>query len=357
MSLPAVIFGGPSPEHDVSILTGLQAGRALGRAVGIYWAKTGGFFEVDPGMEAADFLDGPPRKAAPVRLVAGEGFVGKRRPLDIAAVLNCCHGGPGEDGTLQAALDLAGVPYTGPALGGAVLGMDKLAFAGVVAAAGLPVVPRAAFAVDSEAPAFDGPYVVKPRFGGSSIGVEVVEDIDTARALARSSPHLRAGAVLEPYLRGSDDLNVAVRTWPALELSAVERPLRSSGEGILGFADKYLAGAGGEGMTSAPRELPAVLDEALEKQLRDMAREVATLAQVRGVARIDFLRHGDRLYVNEVNTVPGSLAKYLWLDVPFERLLADLLAEARERPTHHYTTAGADGAALRSAASIASKLG
>lgn len=359
MSLPAVIFGGPSPEHDVSILTGLQAARALGRAIGIYWAKTGDFFEVDTALEAADFLEGPPRKAPQLRLVAGEGFVGKRRPLDVRAVLNCCHGGPGEDGTLQAALDLAGVAYTGPTVVGAVLGMDKLAFAGVMAAAGLPALPRVACAAASEAPGFgfDGPYIVKPRYGGSSIGIEVVEDADTARALVRSSPHLRAGAVVEPYLPGSEDLNVAVRTWPALEQSAIERPLRSAGSGILGFADKYLAGAGTEGMTSAPRELPAVLDEAVEKQLRDMARQVAVLTGVRGVSRIDFLRDGDRLYVNEVNTVPGSLAKYLWVDVPFERLLSDLLAEAEQRPTHHYTTAGADGTALRSASSIASKLG
>ncbi|HVF75216.1 MAG TPA: hypothetical protein VM938_09205 [Acidimicrobiales bacterium] len=351
MPNPAVIFGGPSPEHDVSILTGLQAARALGAVTAIYWAKTGDFFEVDPASEGRDFLDGPPRKAPQLRLVAGEGFVGKKRPLDLGPLVNCCHGGPGEDGTLQAALDLAGLRYTGPTVAGAALGMDKLAFGNVMTAAGLPSLPRT-----GGLPAFGGPWIVKPRFGGSSIGIEVVDDADTLAALAQSSPHLRNGYVVEPYRPEAYDLNVGVRSWPSVELSMIEKPVRSTGGSILGFADKYLAAGGEGGMASAPRELPAVLPEALEKQVRTIASQVAELAGVRGVARIDFLVDGDDLFVNEVNTIPGSLAKYLW-DVPFPSLLADLLAEADQRPTHHYTAAGADGTALRSAGSIAGKLG
>lgn len=351
MPNPAVLFGGPSPEHDVSILTGLQAARALGAATAIYWAKTGDFFEVDPAAEGKDFLDGPPRKAPQLRLVAGEGFVGKKRPLDVGAVVNCCHGGPGEDGTIQAALDLAGIRYTGPTVAGAALGMDKLAFGNVVAAAGLPSLPRT-----SGLPEFPGPWIVKPRFGGSSIGIEVVDDADTLDALARSSAHLRNGYVVEPYRPDAYDLNVGVRSWPEVALSMIEKPVRSTGGSILGFADKYLAAGGEGGMASAPRELPASLPEAMEKQVRDMARQVADLAGVRGVARIDFLVDGDDVWVNEINTIPGSLAKYLW-DVPFRQLLADLLAEAEQRPTHHYSTVGADGTALRSAGSIAGKLG
>jgi D-alanine-D-alanine ligase len=346
-----VIFGGPSPEHDVSILTGLQAARALGAVTAIYWAKTGDFFEVDAGAEGRDFLDGPPRKAPPLRLVAGEGLVGRKRALDLGPVVNCCHGGPGEDGTLQAALDLAGLRYTGPTVAGAALGMDKLAFGNVMTAAGLPSLPRT-----GGVPELPGPWIVKPRFGGSSIGIELVDDADTLAALARSSPHLRNGYVVEPYRPEAYDLNVGVRSWPAVQLSMIEKPVRSTGGSILGFADKYLAAGGEGGMASAPRELPAALPEAMEKQVRSIASQVADLAGVRGVARIDFLVDGEELYVNEINTIPGSLAKYLW-DMPFPRLLADLLAEAEQRPTHHYTSAGADGTALRSAGSIAGKLG
>jgi D-alanine-D-alanine ligase len=352
MSQPAVIFGGPSPEHDVSILTGLQAARALGPStIAIYWAKTGDFFEVDPGLEGHDFLDGVPRKAPQLRLGQGEGFVKKRR-LDISAALNCCHGGPGEDGTLQAALDLAGVRYSGPSVAAAALGMDKLAFGNVVTGAGLPSLPRLSLTPDLQ-PGFDGPYIVKPRFGGSSIGISVAADADTAKALLNADQHLRNGAVIEPYRPDAVDVNISVRTWPGLELSAIEKPERKPGSQILGYADKYV---GTDGMVSAPRELPAVLDPGIEKAIRDGAERIAALAQVRGVARIDFLLEGGELYVNEINTIPGSLSKYLW-DVPFEQLLRDMLDEAERRPTFHWTTAGADGTALRSAGSIAGKLG
>lgn len=357
MPKPAVLFGGPSPEHDVSILTGLQAARALGDVTGVYWAKDGRFWEVDAALEAGAFADGVPRRAGQLRLQAGEGLLGRRRPLDISAVVNCCHGGPGEDGTVQAALDLAGIAYTGPTVAGAALGMDKLAFGNVVTGAGLPSLPRLALTPDTTV-AWDGPIIVKPRFGGSSIGIQVVEDAGTAVALLHQSPHLRAGAVVEPYRGDAYDLNVAVRSWPELSLSAIERPVRKAGGDILGYTDKYL---GGEGMASAPRELPAQLPEAVAERVRGMALTAARLVGVRGVARIDFLAAGEdagELYVNEINTIPGSLARYLWVDptLPFRRLLDDLLDEAVRRPSFSWSTQGADGTALRAAGTIDGKL-
>jgi D-alanine-D-alanine ligase len=365
----AVVFGGPSPEHDVSILTGLQAARELAGAqrdvIGLYWTKTGDWYRVDSSLEAADFVDGVPRGAQPLQLVtggegsgfvAGAGRLGRTRPLPLDAVVNCCHGGPGEDGTLQAALDLVGIAYSGPGVAGAALGMDKLAFAGVVAGAGLPALPRALLHGDGADVGFPGPYIVKPRFGGSSIGVEVVADLDTALARLGANAHLRAGAVVEPYRQDLFDLNVAARTWPQPALSAVERPLRSTAAAeILGYADKYV---GGEGMASAPRQLPAELAPPVAAAVRDAAWRVLALAAVRGVARIDFLSDGESLFVNEVNTIPGSLARYLWVDppLPFIELLDGLIGEALSRPAAHHSAAGADGTVLRSAGGIAGKL-
>lgn len=361
---PGVIFGGPSPEHDVSVLTGLQAARAIGGAVTtVYWDKAGGFWLVDVTSEGADFLEGPPRGARPLRLVVGPGggFVGgksgvltKEKPLEIDALVNCCHGGPGEDGTLQGALDLAGLPYTGPTVSGSVVGMDKLVFAAVVGAAGLAALPRVLIKPGASAPAFPGPYIVKPRFGGSSIGIEVAEDWTTALSLLAASVHYRLGAVVEPYRPAAADLEIGVRTYPTLELSLIARPIRSSDTNeILGYGDKYL---GGDGMVSAQRELPAQLEPAIEKAVIESARTVAEVCGVRGLARVDFLLDGDDLYVNEINTIPGSLTKYLW-DTPFSRLLADMLQEATARPSCRYDATGADGLALRTAATIASKLG
>jgi D-alanine-D-alanine ligase len=364
-----VVFGGPSPEHDVSVLTGLQAARALlgadRKVFGLYWSKTGDWFRVPASLEAADFVDGVPRSAEPVRLTVGAeggftevaGRLGRARPLDLDVVVNCSHGGPGEDGSLQAVFDLAGVRYTGPGPAGASLGMDKLAFSGVVAEAGLPVLPRRLLEAGATDPGFPGPYIVKPRYGGSSLGIDVVEDLPTAVARLGANPHLRSGAVLEPFRPDLFDLNIAVRTWPDPVLSAIEKPLRSTERAeILGYTDKYV---GGEGMASAPREIPADLPEDVTGDLRRAALEIARLTAVRGVARIDFLSDGKSWFVNEVNTIPGSLARYLWVDPPvsFLGLLDALIDEALLRPVWRPNTSGADGAVLRSAGGIAAKLG
>ncbi|HEX4244309.1 MAG TPA: hypothetical protein VHY77_01990 [Acidimicrobiales bacterium] len=365
----AVILGGPSPEHDVSVLTGLQAARELQKSGGstvhaLYWSKTGEWFEADPSLEAEAFVDGVPRGSSPLQFVAaaGGGFMepggrlGRSRPVPMDVAIVCCHGGPGEDGTLQAALDLAGVSYTGPSVSGAALGMDKLAFGATVHLAGLPSLPRALLSDGGAAP-FAGPYILKPRFGGSSIGIEVVEDYPTAQARLSANQHFQEGAVVEPFRPDLWDIQLAVRSWPDLQLSAIERPIRvSDSSEILDYRDKYVAG---EGMAGAPRELPAALSDELADALRSAARQVAELTGLRGVARIDFLSDGNEFVVNEINTIPGSLARYLWVDpaVPFAALLADLVAEARGRPTHHYSASGADGSVLRSAGSIAGKLG
>jgi D-alanine-D-alanine ligase len=228
-------------------------------------------------------------------------------------------------------------------------------------AAGLPTLPRVALTAETDQVGFDGPYILKPRFGGSSIGIEVVEDLATAKMLVGSSVQLRDGAVLEPFRPDLYDVQVGLRCWPAVEVSAIERPLRSSGSAtasgpeILGYVDKYV---GGEGMASAPRQLPAELPANVAEEVRAAARRIGELALVRGVARIDFLTDGTELVVNEINTIPGSLARYLWIDpeVPFGRLLADMIEESTARPTARYSAVGADGLVLRGASSIAAKL-
>ena len=367
MSQVAVLFGGPAPEHDVSILTGLQAARELVAArrdvVAIFWTKAGAFVGVDPSLEAAAFLDGPPPRAEPLTLAIGPdggftatGRLGRPRRLELDCVVLCTHGGPGEDGTLQGALDLAGVRHAGPSVQGAALGMDKLAFAAVMAAEGVPALPRVALTEATVALPFDGPYIVKPRFGGSSIGIDVVSDLATARARLRANPHLVQGAVIEPFRDDLGDLQIAVRAHPALELSAIERPVRRSGGAeILDYADKYVAG---EGMAAAPRELPAALSAGAAERVRSTAATIASACLVRGIARIDFLEGADELFANEVNTIPGSLSRYLFIDPPrgFLELLDDLIDEARTVPSHHYVTAGANGMVLRAAGAIASKL-
>lgn len=365
----AVVFGGPSPEHEISILTGLQSERVLTRAgetvTPLYWAPTGGWFVVPSGTEAKDYLEGAPAGSRPVeiRLGADPGLFAKGRlrseRLEIDATLSCLHGGLGEGGGFVGLFALVGIPTTGSTVYASAVGMDKLAFGGLMLTGGIPTLPRVALEPDVDPP-FDGPYIVKPRFGGSSIGIEIVDDVAAARAVARTSTHLRAGAVVEPFRADLIDLNISFRTAPDLEVSDLERPLRGE-DGVYSYADKYLAGGAGEaaGLSSAPRELPAQVPDAVTEQARQLARRVAAVTGLTGIVRVDFLYHPDsgELFVNEVNSVPGAMSLYLWAPRrPAAEVLLDALVEARDAGVPAAASGFGAGAALRAAGGISGKL-
>jgi D-alanine-D-alanine ligase len=350
MPRPYIILGGPSLEHDVSILTGLQVARVLTRSnqepAVLYWSESNSWFRVPSGLKASAFLGGVPAEARAVSLVLGgrePGFyvtrsLGRRDRIDISAAVVCCHGGPGEDGRLQGLLDLAGIPYTGPSAACAALTMDKLAFNAVMASAGLPTLPRIAWAASSQAPDFPGPYIVKPRFGGSSIGIEIVGSVQTARDLVRTSQYFLRGAVLEPYRPNLKDLYIAIRSYPNPQLSLIEspRPRISNSSGhdniqIYGYRQKYLEQQGAESKAS---EIPALLPEETGKLVRTIAKEAAHLTGLTGAARLDFLWDGSEVWVNELNSIPGALAFRLWAEsgVSHDHLLSDIIAEAMAQP-------------------------
>jgi D-alanine-D-alanine ligase len=364
MSTPvAVLFGGPSPEHDISILTGLQAERLLaqgGREVApVYWDRAGRWHLVPSGSEARDFLDGAPAKSRPLELrVSGDqesgfyltsGLRAKRLPVE--AVLNCLHGGDGENGGVQGLLKIAGVPSTGSSVASAALGMDKLAFGCVMAASGVPSLERTLLSAENP-PSNPGPYIVKPRYGGSSIGIEVVDDHATALALLNSSVHLRRGAVLEPYRPDLFDLNVSVRTWPRVECSQIERPFRPEDGSIYSYSAKYLHA---EGLANAPREMPAKISAELAEQITTLARRVVELTGLTGIIRIDFLSDGTELFVNEVNSIPGAMALYLWPDEDPVSLLTSAVDESLQS-VDDAVPSYEEGVALRAAGGIAGKL-
>ena len=264
--------------------------------------------------------------------VPGGGFVrpasglrAREDRLDLDAVLVCCHGGPGEDGTLQGALDLTGVRYSGPTAMGAALGMDKLAFGALVIYAGLPTLPRVPLSAEQRGTRLSTlPYILKPRFGGSSIGIEVVADFDTARARLKANPHLREGAVLEPYQ--ARDVRPAACRQKLARASAIGH--RAAASHAQRRRDPRLRGQvrrlRGDDF-GAPRAACKIEPE-LEERIRKLVPEVASLVGLRGVARLDFLSDGEDVFINEINTIPGSLSHYLWIDprLPFTSLLARL---------------------------------
>lgn len=366
----AVVFGGPSPEHEISILTGLQSERVLTRAgqtvTPLYWSPTGQWFVVPAGTEARDYLDGAPSGAKPVeiRLSGDPGIFVRGRlrseRIELDAALSCLHGGLGEGGGFAGLFALLGIPATGSSLYASAVGMDKLAFGGLMHAAGIPSLPRSVLHPDV-GPGFDGPYIVKPRFGGSSIGIEVVDDLDAAKVLLRTSAHLRAGAVVEPFHKELVDLNISFRTAPTLEVSDLERPLREGEGGVYSYAEKYLAGGAGEnaGLTSAPRELPAQVPEDVTERAGELARSVAAVTGLTGVVRVDLLYDAanQELFVNEVNSVPGAMGLYLWAGRrAASEVLLDALVEARDAGVVSAPSGFGSGAALRAAGGISGKL-
>jgi D-alanine-D-alanine ligase len=357
----AVVFGGPSPEHDISILTGLQAARLLARdgatPICLYWTKTGDWVKVPAELEAVAFTEPTVPGSTPVELAVPGGFSEKGRlrakPLEIDVVINCCHGGPGEDGALVALLQLAGLRVTGPHPEASALAMDKLATAATAAALGIPTMTTVPVTAATKEISLDTPWVVKPRFGGSSIGVQVgVEDVETARALAAKGPF-----VAQRYLDGWHDVNVSVRAHPSLQVTPAEKPARIGGA-IYDYRSKYLGGR--DGMESAQRELPAALPPSIREEIERCAEVLLLGFGLTGVPRIDFLWDGaDGLVFCEVNSIPGALGLYLWdaAGVPRVQVLRDMVAEALAGPVRRpQWAATSDGAALRVAGNIAAKL-
>jgi D-alanine-D-alanine ligase len=315
--------------------------------------------------EAKDFLTGAPTgsKELDVVLSGQPGIYPKKgmgkKALGIDAALLCFHGGIGEGGAGAAVFSLLGIPATGSTVFAGAVGMDKLAFGGLLHAATIASLPREALSATAE-PSFPGPYILKPRFGGSSIGIEIVDDIATARTLSKTSPHLAAGAVLEPYRPALVDLNMSFRTYPELELTELERPLRGEGDSALySYQEKYLAGGSGAGLTNAPREFPAKAPEAIHETARALTTAVAEVTRLTGIVRVDLLwdESSGEVFVNEVNTIPGALSLYLWAPQhPALRVLEDALTEAIEKPVIFPQSGFGQGVALRAAGGIATKL-
>lgn len=384
-----VVFGGPSVEHDVSIITAQQAMAVLAErhtVIPLYVGKDGRWWTGEELRDVSAFTQSPPRGARPLELRLGaadgpffEPSTSRLRgdkALPISVVLNAIHGTGGEDGALLGALELAGVPHAGRGVAAFAVGMDKHLAKTVLREAGIDVLPhrrieRGAWEQDRAgvlaivAADFPPPVVVKPATLGSSIGVARCESAAEVEEALELAFELDRQAIVEPFATGATELNCAVLGRPGGELrvSEVERPLGSA-DGLT-FEDKYLSAGGakgsagsgakgggakggaggakagdgeaGAGMASADRIIPADVDPALRERVRAEAEKAHRALRVAGVVRYDFFvipdpTHPDgraeRICVNEPNTVPGSFAFYLFepRGLAFPDLLDELLA-------------------------------
>ena len=361
----ALILGGTSHEHEISILSGLQAGRILQDAgneiTSIYWTKQGTWLSVNPKLEAQEFLKTEIPTSIPLDFIIPEGFVERKKlkskKIDIDVVLNCTHGGPGEAGTLSAMLQICGIKVTGPRHEVSNVLMDKLATSKVGEAFGIPGIETIELnQYDRDIP-FNAPWIVKPRYGGSSVGVESgVEDIVTAKAIYNNGTN-RAGMVIQPFLTGWIDLTISVRTYPDLEVTPISRPLNEEGK-IYDYKTKYLQGGGG--MDFAPCELPAQLPNEITQRIEEFSKKLARGYPITGIPRLDFFWDGkDDIRLIEINSIPGAFGLYLWKEKGYDRseILLDLIKEAEQQPVRPYQWLNSeDGSALRVAGTISGKL-
>ncbi len=308
----AVFFGGRSNEHEISIITGLYCLNLLRGGnwdmVGVYLPPEGGMSVTDAaGVE--EFARGSAR-GVPVYL--REGWLVRRARnrllCKIDCALNCCHGGAGEDGTLAALLAWNNVPSASPDMPVSALFMNK-AYAKLAARGlGLNVLPSVTVGEWESADgarALGFPVVVKPATLGSSIGIRVAqneEELERALELAFTLDHT---ALVERYVQEKRDINCAAwRKGGEVVLSECEEVF--SNESILTFREKY------EGTGERASRLPAQLPAAVREEIRAATKTVYEAFCVRGVVRADFLYAEGKVWFNELNTVPGSLASYLF---------------------------------------------
>ena len=357
-----VFFGGNSVEHEVSVISGLQALNNLNKdkydAVAVYMTRSGEFYAGEAASRIEEYADLPAllKKCERVLPVPASGradlayyppkVFGKKIYATIDAALPVVHGTNVEDGALQGYFRTLGIPFAGCDVLASAAGMDKAVMKELFRAAGLPVleavrVSEAKWRADPDAVLAEAseklglPVIVKPVDLGSSVGITIAREEDALRAALDEAFLFSDAALVEKALVDPREINCAV-LGNADEARASECEEPVSGGDILSYEDKYVSGGkGGKGMSGAKRLIPAPISPELREKIRSCAVAAFSALGCEGVARVDFLLDGDEVFVNEINTIPGSLAFYLFEPdgMKYPELLDELirLALARER--------------------------
>ena len=374
MTKVGVFFGGRSVEHEVSVITAMQAMAAFPAGltpIPVYIAKSGAWYtsaamrtveafrDVDRLVAGATRVTLRPEPDAHGTLVETDvrrGLLGgaPRSAAQIDVALPLVHGTHGEDGTLQGLFELCDLAYCGSGVAASAVSMDKRLAKAAFRAAGLAVlddvlVTRDAWSADptgltrSAVALLRLPAYVKPLSLGSSIGVSRVETAAELRDAVDLALTYDTRCLVEPAQEGIVEINCAVLGRDEdVRASACEQPKAS---GLLSYADKYLTkGAAKEaGKQSSQRVIPAPLSAAMTRGVQDTAVAAFRAIGAEGVARVDcFVRpEREEVIVNEINTVPGSLSFYLWepVGVTFADLLTRLVELAQARHAARAATA------------------
>jgi D-alanine-D-alanine ligase len=357
----AVFFGGRSPEHDVSVVTSLQALGALDRTkydpFPVYLATDGRWFTGEALKDRANYL---PSRATESTLMevtldmhadAGrkrgvllkkkKGLFGSAIAEEFDAAFFGFHGLVGEDGNMQGLMEVAGIPYTGMRTLASSVFMDKVATKHYLRSLGIPCLPFTVLKrpesgyliprkeIDALMKDIGYPAILKPSHLGSSIGVAKVTNAEELIACLPAVFQYDNTAIVEPFVQNLIEYNVAVsKLFGEMRTSAIERP-KTTAE-LLDFKQKYLSGGSGktgvkdggtknsgaisQGMLSLTRELNPDLPKDKEKNIRAWAATLFDAIDGSGAPRIDFIGNAKsgEIWMNEVNPCPGSFGYFLW---------------------------------------------
>lgn len=356
-----VIYGGKTTEHEVSIITAVQAMEHLNQdkyeVIPLYLTKdnelyTGGsLMDMDVYREP-DLLK---RYCTNVVMYNKNGAIilqnkkgiFKRTVKELDIVIPAVHGYGMEDGNLTGMLDVIGVPYTGSDIYGLTVGQDKVFQKQILQAENINV-PNYEWFYDTEymenekeiiskLEKLKYPLIVKPARQGSSIGIGLANDLESLKSAISEAINYDEKILVEQVIPNMVELNCSVLGSSSyMEASAIEKVMGK--DEILSFRDKYLgngAKKGGvknqssKGMVSASRVIPADIPEKLKEEIEQTSKKAFRALGASGVVRIDYLydEKNKKLYVNELNSIPGSLSFYLWtpLKKDYSELLDDLI--------------------------------
>ncbi|PIP16851.1 MAG: D-alanine--D-alanine ligase [Candidatus Portnoybacteria bacterium CG23_combo_of_CG06-09_8_20_14_all_37_13] len=321
----AVLFGGRSVEHEVSILTGLQIIHAFDKerfnVVPIYVCKNNKWW-TGKKLWDKDFYKN-------INFKKLKNFDFKKQKIDV--FFPAFHGTYGEDGCIQGFFEILNKPYVGPRILAAAISMSKSATKQICIANKIPVLDYILLNKnDWEVKNFfDFPVFVKPNNLGSSIGVSSAKNEHQLQMAIAGAFIFDYQVIVEPQIKSLLEINCAISDG---EVSELEEPQKDAD--ILSFEQKYLKAGKKlsiQGMASMQRVLdPKSITLEQKEQIQNYSKEIYKILDGSGVWRIDFMIDKDKnqIYLNEINSIPGSLAYYLWPKISFTELLTQLVESA-----------------------------